>query len=308
MTEFTLIGLRVLREVTARGSFSAAGAALGYTQSAISRHVAALEQHADAKLFIRTNRGVRLTDDGVIMSRHAATILQRLDAAECDMAARRGKTTRRLRVGAFSSAMVSLVPDALRRMRDVAPDVRVTLSEGASRIQLQRLRSGTVDVAIVAGLSQSTPEYEDLQLDRLFDDPLLLAVARTHWLASARGVTPDVLADEAWIVGSSDRSDGLLGAWDSATWAPRIAFTAKDWNAKIGLVAAGLGVTVVPGLSAASFGDRIRLVRINDDRAARAVLLARPASATTTEPSHQLATILREQIQTIPLTWADAAA
>src|SRR5882762_3698603 len=245
MTEFTLIGLRVLREVTARGSFSAAGAALGYTQSAISRHVAALEQHADAKLFIRTNRGVRLTDDGVIMSRHAATILQRLDTAERDMAARRGKTTRRLRVGAFSSAMVSLVPDALRRMRDVAPDVRVTLSEGASRIQLQRLRSGTLDLAIVADLSR-TPEYPDLQIDRLLDDPLLVAVARTHWLASARGVTPDDLADEAWIVGSSDRSDGLLGAWDSATWAPRIAFTAKDWNAKIGLVAAGLGVTVVP--------------------------------------------------------------
>jgi DNA-binding transcriptional LysR family regulator len=129
----------------------------------------------------------------------------------------------------------------------------------------------------------------------LFDDPLLVAVARTHWLASARGVTPDVVADEAWIVGSSDRSEGLLGAWDSATWAPRIPFTAKDWNAKIGLVAAGLGITVVPALSAPSFGDRIRLVRINDDRAARAVLLARPASATTTEPSHQLATILRDQ-------------
>lgn len=301
MTEFTLTGLRVLREVTARGSFSAAGTALGYTQSAISRHIAALEQRAGAKLFVRTNRGVRLTDDGVVMSRHAATILQRLDTAERDMAARRGKKTRRLRVGAFSSAMVSLVPDALRRMLDIAPDVHVTLSEGASRIQLQRLRSGNVDVAIVADLSRGTLEYPDLQIDKLLDDPLLVAVARTHWLASARGVTPDDLADEAWIVGSSDRSEGLLGAWDTGTWAPRIAFTAKDWNAKIGLVTAGLGITVVPGLSAASFGDRIRLVRINDERAIRSVLLARQASATTTEPSHQLATILRDQA----LAWPD---
>jgi hypothetical protein len=176
----------------------------------------------------------------------------------------------------------------LRRAAGPAPRPNIRASVEVS-VQIR------VDVAIVAESSQSRPEYPDLQIDRLFDDPLLVAVARTHWLASARGITPDVLADEAWIVGSSDHSEGLLGVWDSATWAPRIAFTAKNWNAKIGLVAAGLGITVVPALSAASFGGRIRLLRINDDRAAQAVLLARPASTTTTEPSHQLATILRDQ-------------
>jgi DNA-binding transcriptional LysR family regulator len=294
MAELTVTGLRVLREVAEAGSFSAAAPRLGYTQSAISRQVAVLESIAGNPLFTRTNRGVRLTETGALLARHAAVVLDRLAVAERELAARSGGPARRVRLGAFPTAMAALVPRAIARLGDIALELSVTLREGTTPVQLRRVAAGTVDLAVLgADLGRVTREHPEVAAEWLLDDPLLLAVGPSHPLAHAPSVTPAELADEAWVIGSVDSTEGLLGAWAAAEWAPRVAFTARDWTAKLGLVAQGLGVTIVPALGARAVPRDIALVRIADPRASRPVLLARPAEATTATAAQIVVTALR---------------
>jgi DNA-binding transcriptional LysR family regulator len=241
MAELTPAGLRVLREVAACGSFSA--------------------------------------------------------AAQRDLARQPGASNGpgpRVRLGAFTSALAGLVPRALRYGAGT-PGFTVTLREGISRVQLGRLAAGTIDVAVITGgdADQVAREHPGLSAEWLLDDPLLLAVGRGHPLAASPGVRPDELEHEPWIVGSTDTTEGLLGAWNVAGWAPQTAFTVRDWTAKLGLVAQGHGVTIVPGLSAPAVPPAITLVRILDPRATRAVLVARPAEASTADPAQAVVTALR---------------
>jgi DNA-binding transcriptional LysR family regulator len=294
MAEFTVVGLKVLRAVAATGSFSAAGQALGYTQSAISRQVAALEAAVGAALFTRTNRGVRLTEAGAVLARHAAAVLDRLTTAERELASRTGRRARRVRLGAFPTAMAALVPRAITRLRGTSPELTVALREGTTPGLLRRVAAGTVEVAVVgAELDWVAREHPGVAAEWLLDDPLLLAVGRAHPLATVADVVPEQLAHERWIIGSSDASERLLGAWTAADWTPRVAFTARDWTAKLGLVAEGHGVTIVPGLSASAVREDVLLVRIADPGASRPVLLARPSTATTGEPAQAVVTALR---------------
>jgi DNA-binding transcriptional LysR family regulator len=92
----------------------------------------------------------------------------------------------------------------------------------------------------------------------LLEDPLLLATPRDHPLAGSRSVVADALRGERWIVGSTDPRSDLLGAWNSNAWDPDVAYVAREWTAKFGLVAAGHGVTVVPGLAAPAPQTRSR--------------------------------------------------
>src|SRR5918998_2380403 len=104
--------MKVLREVATRGSFSAAAEALNFTQSAVSQHVAALEREAGTTLVERGARGIRLTDAGRAVVRHAEAIIARLDDAEQELAAIAGLRGGRLRLGSFPSAGATLVPEA----------------------------------------------------------------------------------------------------------------------------------------------------------------------------------------------------
>lgn len=275
MTDFTLVGLRVVREVAARGSFTAAADALGYTQSAVSRQVAAMEAATGAPLFKRAPRGVQPTEAGTVLLRHAAGVLDQLDAARRDLTGLRQPATGRLRVGAFPTAVAALLPRALAAFRTQLPGVNVSLREGTTPSQLRRVTAGAVELAIVGTPSSRPSGDHRLEFEPLFEDPLLLAVARGHALARHRTIDLDDLAGEDWIAGSTDASDPLLGVWPSLRWQPHVAFVARDWTAKLGLVAAGLGVTVVPGLAATAVRQDVALVRVRGEPpASRTILLA----------------------------------
>jgi DNA-binding transcriptional LysR family regulator len=269
--EFSVTSLRVVREVAARGSFSAAADRLGYTQSAVSRQVAAAERAAGAALFERMPRGVRLTDAGRLLLRHADAVVAQLEAARHDLDDLAAQAPERLRVGAFSTAMAVLVPRAIAVLRAHRPQTRVVLREGGSSSHLRRLAASRLDAAIVT-VPDDAPD--GITLARLIDDPLLLAVGRTHRLAGRPSVDPDELERERWVAASQEPSDQLLGAWTAAAWTPEIAFVAKDWVAKLGLVAAGLAVTIVPGLASAALPDTIGVVRIDHRDATRPIALA----------------------------------
>jgi DNA-binding transcriptional LysR family regulator len=307
MPELSPTGLRVLREVAAQGSFTAAARTLGYTQSAVSRQIAALELAAGTPLFERAARGVRLTEAGDSLLQRARTVLDELDAAQRELAGLAELETGRLGVGAFPTAMAGLVPRALAGFRADRPTVRIGLREGVTSSQVKRLISGVIDVAVIGTLPGARETVDQrIALEHLIDDPLLLAVAREHPLARRRSVEIDDVADENWIAGSPKASDTMIGAWQWAEWRPRVALIAKEWTAKLGLVAAGLGVTLVPGLAAGAVRRDVALVRIRSERpASREVSIATvsgqgppPFVGPFAELLHETATQMAADLQT----------
>jgi DNA-binding transcriptional LysR family regulator len=274
MADISVVGLRVVCEVARHGSFSAAASALGYTQSAVSRQVALAELAVDRSLFERHPRGVDLTPAGEIVLRHATAALAELQAARVALDDLHERRLRRVSLGAFSTAMAVLVPQALATLGLHEPQVTVLLREGTSERLADRVASGRLDLAIVTATSGSP---DGVAFEALLNDPLLVAMARGHRLAGLAKIDPEELRDERWIAGSSDLSSTLLGAWTTGTWKPQIAFEVRDWTAKIGLVAGGAGITVVPGLSAQSLPSGVVVAKIDHPAAMRTVVVAKRA-------------------------------
>jgi DNA-binding transcriptional LysR family regulator len=296
MAELTLSGLKVLREVAARGSFTAAADSLGYTQSAISRQVAGLEAAAGTTLFERTPRGARLTEAGSALLRRADSLLDEVDAAQRELEGIADLATGRLRVGAFPTAVAAMVPRALSVFHQRHPGIQVSLREGSTPSQLRRLASGATELAVVGVLpGHRLPEDQRLAFEHLLDDQLLLAVADDHPLARRRSVDLDALAGERWIAASAQGSDTFLGAWEWADWRPRVEYVARQWTAKLGLVAAGLGVTLVPSLAASAVRRDVALVRIRSGQpASRTVLVATRAGLPPSPHARAFGELLHE--------------
>ncbi len=243
MADVTLVGLRVLREVAERGTFTAAAHSLGYTQSAVSRQVAALEQAAGARLFDRFPGGVRPTGEGRALLRHAVAALDALEAADREL---RGvqDTTSRVRLGYFPAA--GAVADALTALRRDGSRVRVTTREGSTPALVRALRSGTLDVALLTSRPPHRSPDTDappLHVEPLLETRLALAVPADSRFAERGTADVEDIASEAWIAGPGGAGDPLLGVWPGLPGRPRIAHTARDWLTKLHLVAAGAGIT-----------------------------------------------------------------
>jgi DNA-binding transcriptional LysR family regulator len=185
--ELTIAGMRVVREVAAHGSFTGAADALGYTQSAISRQVAAMELAAGSPLFERHARGVRPTAAGVILLRHAATVLQGVEAAQLELTGMDQRLAGRLAVGVFPAALGVVVPRALAALRAGHPAIDIRLREGTTPAHLRRLRAGALDIAVIGAGPDLAYELEGLTVDELLTGDLLLAVGAGHHFADCPG-------------------------------------------------------------------------------------------------------------------------
>jgi molybdate transport repressor ModE-like protein len=242
--------LRVLREVARQGSFSGAAEALSFTQSAISQHVAALEREAGASLVERGPRGVRLTDAGTALVAHADAIVARLDDAEEELAAIAGLRGGRLRLACFPSAGAALVPDAIAGFSDRYPEVDLRLAEAEPDESLPGLGTGEHDLAVT--YDYKTPFGDEppkgIERTHLLDDVLHAAVPRDHSLAGRARLRAEDLADESWINGVRLCGEFVLGFCLAAGFQPRVALESNDYATMQGLVAAGVGVTLIPDL------------------------------------------------------------
>ncbi|MGA6157300.1 LysR family transcriptional regulator [Stenotrophomonas sp. NPDC087984] len=264
MAELSLTGLRVVQAVVDTGSFTAAADALGYTQSAVSRQVAAMEAAAGAPLFVRGARGVTPSPAGEVLARRAATVLSEIDAVSADLAGLTDHITGRVSMAAFPSAAAVLVPRTLARLRDDHPALIVEFGEASSPTQLRQLRAHRIDVAVI-GVGADLPgyEFEGLRRDLLLDGGLLLAVPANHRFAGRGTIPVTELRDEPWIVGKGLRDDPQFGAWPTLDH-PRIAYAAREWPTRLGLVATGLGIAVLPEVAAAAIPAGVRTVRVDD--------------------------------------------
>ncbi|WP_235995759.1 LysR family transcriptional regulator [Nonomuraea montanisoli] len=149
--------LRLFDEVARNGSITAAAELLGYTQSAVSRRVAALERAAGGPLFERLARGVRLTPAGRALHRHAVAVLDRLERAGEELSAIHGGSGGTLRVGAFATANVDMVPGTLRHFSRVRPRVEPRVIEGLTSRLVERLQAGSLDIAVISDYPAGLP-------------------------------------------------------------------------------------------------------------------------------------------------------
>ena len=197
--------LRVLSEVAARGSFSAAADALSLTQSAVSQHVAALEREVGLALVERGTRPVELTEAGHALTRHATGIFARLDDAEQELGEIAGRRRGRLRFGSFPTALVTLAPPAFARFRRRHPEVTLTVVDDHLQRLLPRLGRGELDLALIyrhEALSTATATSTATVL--LEDEFRVVLPARHRLTRRTRPLELAQLASEPWIGGAPD--------------------------------------------------------------------------------------------------------
>lgn len=274
MPELTLTGMRVIYEVGTRGSFTAAARALGYTQSGVSRQVGLAEQAVGAELFERLPRGVRPTPRGAVLIRHAKSILDRIDSAMLELEELDEPLSARVVLGAFPTALAALVPRALAKLRAEHPALEVRISEGGTEAQLRRLRAGRTAIAVIAVGFGLDYDLDELEVDLLLHGTPRLVVSAEHRFADRSWVNVAELRDEAWIVGEADPSGPQFGTWPTLDGELTIAHSLRDWIARLGLVAAGLGVAVVPSVLVPALPPGVCALRVEDPRPFRRDVLA----------------------------------
>jgi DNA-binding transcriptional LysR family regulator len=274
--------LRVLREVAARGSFSEAADALSYTQSAVSQAVATLEAELGVTLIERDRGAIRASAAGAVLVDRADAILAQLDAAEDEVAAIAGARGGRLRIASFPTAGATLMPLAIATFRASHPEVELSLAEGDPEDVVPRLRGGEFDLALLfefRGVSEKLGA--GMRRFELLEDPMRLALPGGHPLAAKASIGLGDLSGEAWVQTSapSPCARHVVRACHAAGFEPNVAFESDDYQTVQGLVAAGVGVALIPQLALTSVREDIAIRSLRPRSPVRRVLAATPRGA-----------------------------
>ena len=289
--------LRILVEVAGHGSFSAAADALSYTQSAVSQQIAALEAETGVTLIERLPRGVRLTPAGQVLVEFAEGIIARLHAAEAEMAAIAGLRGGQMRMASFPTAGAALMPLAIAIFRGRHPEVTLTLAEGEPEEIGPRLQAGEFDLALLfefEGTSESLgPELSRLEL---FEDPMFLALPADHPLAQRKTLRLEDLRTEAWIQTSSSSpcARHVVRSCHAAGFDPVVSFESDDYQTVQGLVAAGVGVALIPKLALPAARDDIAIRALSPQNPVRTVIAATPRGTRLTAAAAAMLQILTD--------------
>jgi DNA-binding transcriptional LysR family regulator len=260
--------LRMLHAVAVTGSVRGAAGSLHVTTSAVSQQLARLEREVGQALVERRGRGIRLTDAGSVLAEHAGRLLDEVERVEADLAGRRGAVVGELTVAAFATAARGLLPDGLAALRAGYPRLRVRLTEMEPTEAIPALCRGDVDVAVVQDWAEAPLDLPDgLSCKPLLDDVLDLAVPAGHPLAGRRAVALTELAGADWITwtGGQICNDWLLRALRGQGIPPTIAHTASEHSTQLALVAAGLGVAIIPRLGREPVPDAVRIVGVRPE-------------------------------------------
>ncbi len=287
--------MRVLREVAAQGSFSAAAETLSFTQSAVSQQVAALEREAGTTLLERGPKGVRLTDAGRALVGHADAILARLDDAEEELAALAGLRGGRLRLATFQSGGATVVPRAIKEFHDRHPAVELSMIEAEPSEACQWLRSGEIDMAMVYDFERIPGSLDEtIELTHLIDDIYDLVVSRDNPLARRARIRLADLGEEPWICSTNRNGCRQITdrACSDAGFAPKIAFEVDETMASLALVAADVGITMYPRLALTPLHPGVVQKSLGRDAPVRRIHVARPAEGYRSPASEAMLQIL----------------
>jgi DNA-binding transcriptional LysR family regulator len=289
--------LRVLREVLAQGSFSEAANTLNYTQSAVSQAIATLETEAGVLLIERDRRGVRPTTAGERLAEHAGRILTQLDAAEAELGAIAGIAGGELRLASFPTAGATLMPLAIAAFRSAHPEVTLSLVEGEPEELIPRLRDGEFDLGLIFEFEGTGELGPGLRSAPLFEDPMKLALPKGHRLARKELVTLADLSNDAWVQTSeaSACARHVVRVCRAAGFEPRVSFESDDYLTVQGLVAAGVGVALIPQLALSqTVSYDIAVRELQPDGPVRHVVVATPGTGVSLPAPAAMLEILRD--------------
>ncbi len=237
--------VEIFRAVAHAGSLAAAARQLHVTQPAVSQQVAALERQVGAPLVVRTTRGIRLTEAGRVLLVHADAVAARLRSAADELAALAALQTGTVRLAAFPSAAATLVPAALAAL---PAGLEVRLQEAEPPEALVLVRSGEVDAALVFSYVWSADLGPDLVATPLAEDPVRVVTPAGE---SFDGLHD--LSDRRWVSGCPRCGEHLLRVCGEAGFTPDVRHSTDDYVVVQALVAAGLGVALLPALALQAF-------------------------------------------------------
>jgi DNA-binding transcriptional LysR family regulator len=294
--------LRVFRSVVASGSIQAAADHLGYTASAVSQQVAALQRETGLALIERSGRGIVPTAAGYTLAEESGEViagLTRLGAVVGDL--REGRTGR-LTVGYFASAGSVWMPQMARALMDEFPHLllELTLNEVPEETPS---RQPDIDL-IIESVTERPAVPAGYRRVHLADDPYVVVVHHTHPAAGRQSMPLVELAEDDWV--DNDYANApcrriLMNACDAAGFAPRYVVQAQDHHTALAFVAEGIGVTVVPRLAAADLPASVRAVRLTGPEPVRRISLLLRRSVMVSPPATRATTLLSEYAARVPL-------
>jgi DNA-binding transcriptional LysR family regulator len=262
-------------EVARQRSFSRAAEALALTQPAVSQQIRALEQQLGEQLIRRGPGGFALTATGELLSSHAEALSERLQLAQSQLGETVAAGRRLLRLGAFPSALATLVPAAIARLQQSQPELEMSAEQGTTEELVAGVREGRLHVALCfQDAAAPRREHADTSRHDLLDEPLVVAIGPQHRLAGRARIRVADLAGDTWTAATRD---GLIHrACLSAGFEPRIAYLTGDPLAIRAIVAAGLAVTLTPRLLLGQLHG-IATPTLTGDRVSRSVYAVTPS-------------------------------
>lgn len=295
--------LRYFEAVARHSHVTRAAAELHIAQPALSKQISQLEQELGVALFDRIGRNVRLTEAGEALLPHVHAILTQVEAARAEMAERVGLRRGRASVGTPPTVGTQLLPRALASFNRGYPGIELRLYEAGIQTLLGLLETGTVDVAVVT-LPVNDPA---LTIVPLFSEDLMIAVGREHRLAHHTNVTMTELQNEAWLLSPENYElrDATLSACRQAGFTPRIVLDGGEMDTLLRLVAAGMGIALIPRLALQNNFDLVPL-RLIDQTLQRSLGLVWRGDRTASPAARVLREFLVEHLRSEQLRMARA--
>ncbi|MGW3402433.1 LysR substrate-binding domain-containing protein [Streptomyces zhihengii] len=295
--------LRALHAVSVHGTIGAAATALGYTPSAVSQQIAKLERETRTTLLERRGRGIRLTDEAHQLALTAQELMSIVEAAEVRLEERRGEPAGRLAVACFASAARGLMPRVLADLADRHPALDIRMQEIDPHLSIDLVARGAVDLAVAHDWDIAPlPTPPGLEQAVIGTDLCDLLVPAGHRLTAAGPVRREELGGERWISQPPGTvcHDWLMRTLRAAGHEPLIAHLAEEHQTQVALVAAGLGIALVPRLGRGALPPEVRAVRLDPVPSRRLRALWRAGAAR--RPA------ITETVRTLRHAWPRSAA
>lgn len=298
------IHLKTLLEVIRRGSFAAAATQLGYTASAVSQQMSALERDTGVELFHRSARSVQPTDAALVMSRHGAKVLTDIDALLAASSRTQEGTSQELRLGIFPSLATYVLPRLLRSPQWPALGINLHVSVGEPQQTIAGLRTGgELDVALVYQVGQAGLAWpHTINRQWIGDDNFRVVLPKAWGIQAGSKVAAAQLSDMPWIMHHPGTSDATVieRLFASCNLYPRVAAYSDDFNASLQLASVGLGAALVPELALTHRPENVVVLDVPEIRLARnifALLINDKHTARIEVFVDQLTSILHELTQ-----------